>query len=96
MGASKTYQFSKEEINFARCGRALSHPARVRIIRLLQSQTICRNTDLVTELGLVKSTVHDHIKKPVEAGFVSLEFRNNGYEVSLNDWVLCHFQRDIH
>lgn len=95
MGASKTYQFSEKELNMAKFGRALAHPARVRIIHLLQQHSSCRNTDLTTDLELVKSSVHAHVKKLLDAGLVSVEFYPNCYLIRLNPNVLNYFQRSF-
>lgn len=95
MGASKTYQFSEKELNMAKFGRALAHPARVRIIHLLQQHACCRNIDLTTDLNLGKSSVHDHVKKLLEAGIVSVEFYPNCYLIRLNSNVLNYFQRNF-
>ena len=95
MGASKTYQFSEKELNMAKFGRALAHPARVRIIRILQQHSCCRNTDLTADLNLVKSSVHDHVKKLLEAGLVSIEFYPNCYLIRLNQHAFSYFQRDF-
>lgn len=51
--------------------KALAHPARVRIVRLLAEQTECRGHDVFTELPLAQSTVSEHLRVLKEAGLVS-------------------------
>ena len=79
MGASKTNQYSTNEIKSAKIAKALSHPARMRILSLLNQETILRNVDLVKDLQLVKSTINSHLYKLLDADLIELEFRANSY-----------------
>jgi len=47
MPVSKTNLFSKNEISIASKGRALAHPARIRIIRLINEHGYVKNCDLM-------------------------------------------------
>lgn len=57
-----------EEI--AAVARALGHPARVRIVRLLLDKPGCIGSDIVDEIGLAQSTVSEHLRILKEAGVV--------------------------
>ena len=50
--------------------RALAHPARIRIIRLLAAQTECRGHEVFSELPLAQSTISEHLRILKEAGLV--------------------------
>lgn len=50
--------------------KALGHPARVQIVRLLARRTTCICGDIVDELPLSQSTVSQHLKVLKEAGIV--------------------------
>ena len=50
--------------------RALAHPARIRIVRLLAAQTECRGHEVFSELPLAQSTVSEHLRVLKEAGLV--------------------------
>ena len=50
--------------------KALGHPARVRIVRLLLAQDACYCGQLVDELGLAQATVSQHLKILKEAGLI--------------------------
>ncbi len=66
----------KLEADFARLSKALSHPARVRILKVLmelESCGGCLNSDLVGQLGLAQSTVSEHLRILREAGFIRSE-----------------------
>lgn len=49
---------------------ALSHPARLRILRHLSATPACCCRDVVERLDLAQSTVSQHLKVLVEAGLV--------------------------
>ena len=54
----------------ARLARALAHPARVRILRVLIRRAACVCGELVDELPLAQSTVSQHLKVLKESGLV--------------------------
>ena len=54
----------------ARLAKALGHPARVAIIRLLLRREACVCGEIVDELPLAQSTVSQHLKQLKEAGLV--------------------------
>ena len=57
-----------EEI--ARLAKALGHPARVRLLRVLMEREECVCGELVDALPLAQSTVSQHLKVLREAGLV--------------------------
>jgi DNA-binding transcriptional ArsR family regulator len=58
------------ERDVALLAKALGHPARVRIMRLLLAHDACYCGQLVDELGLAQATVSQHLKVLKEAGFI--------------------------
>ncbi len=50
--------------------KAMGHPARVQILRLLVRRTSCVCGDIVDELPLAQSTVSQHLKVLKGAGLV--------------------------
>jgi DNA-binding transcriptional ArsR family regulator len=54
----------------ATLARALGHPARVQILRLLARRDACVCGDIVAELPLAQSTVSQHLKVLKDAGLV--------------------------
>jgi ArsR family transcriptional regulator len=50
--------------------KAIAHPARVAIVRLLLRQDGCIVGDIVDELPLAQSTVSQHLKQLKEAGLI--------------------------
>jgi ArsR family transcriptional regulator len=54
----------------AALAKALGHPARVKIVRMLLRRDACVCGDIVDELPLAQSTVSQHLKVLKEAGLV--------------------------
>jgi ArsR family transcriptional regulator len=50
--------------------RALSHPMRLQIIRLLERRTTCVCGEIVDQLPLAQSTVSEHLRILKEAGLI--------------------------
>lgn len=57
----------------AALAKALGHPARVQIMRLLVRREACICGDIVDELPLAQSTVSQHLKVLKEAGLIKGE-----------------------
>ncbi|USD43855.1 winged helix-turn-helix transcriptional regulator [Vibrio sp. SCSIO 43135] len=73
--ASSEQDIANEQ-EFAQLAKALSHPARVRILKILitlDNLGGCLNSDLVSELGLAQSTVSEHLRILKQAGFIIAE-----------------------
>lgn len=54
----------------AALAKALGHPTRVQILRLLLRRASCVCGDIVDELPLAQSTVSQHLKVLKEAGLI--------------------------
>jgi len=54
----------------AALAKAIGHPARVQILRILVRRTACVCGDIVDELPLAQSTVSQHLKVLKEAGLI--------------------------
>ncbi len=61
------------EDRLAVLAKALGHPARVRILRLLGVRATCVTGELAPELGLAASTVSEHLRILREAGLIETE-----------------------
>lgn len=57
----------------ARLAKALGHPARVRILKVLLAKNTCMAGELSDELPLAASTVSQHLKHLKEAGIIKGE-----------------------
>jgi len=70
MGATKADEFTVRDNRIARYAKALAHPARVAILKLLIKQQACICGDIVEELPLSQSTVSQHLKELKDAGLI--------------------------
>ena len=70
MGATKSEEFSVKDNRLAKYAKALSHPARIAILKLLIQKQACICGDIVDELPLSQSTVSQHLKELKEAGLI--------------------------
>lgn len=75
MAFSKAEQFEEKEILLARYAKALSHPARVAILRFLAQQDSCYCGDIVEKLPIAQSTVSQHLKELKNAGLIQGEIK---------------------
>jgi DNA-binding transcriptional ArsR family regulator len=70
MGAKKSEEFTLKDNRIANYAKALSHPARIAILRLLIQKQSCICGDIVDELPLSQSTVSQHLKELKQAGLI--------------------------
>lgn len=84
MGASKDNNYTPEELLIAQFGRALGHPARSRMIKILKENKSFRNTDMCKILEMRVSTIHDHIKILREADLIHIEYASHEYHITLH------------
>ena len=73
MGATKSEEFSVKDNRVSKYAKALAHPARVAILRILATKDTCQCGDIVEELPLSQSTVSQHLKELKEAGLIKGE-----------------------
>ncbi len=57
----------------AQLAKALGHPARVKILRLLIARNECICGEICDELPLAQSTISQHLKMMKEAGLIQGE-----------------------
>lgn len=67
--AKKTF-FKTDERQLAAFANALSHPARVAILKLLMNTNDCICGDIVKELPLAQATISQHLKELKSAGLI--------------------------
>lgn len=73
--------FSEIDRRLAQQLKALGHPARLAIVRLLAARDECICGEIVEDLPLAQSTVSQHLKALKEAGIVqgTIEGRSTCY-----------------
>ena len=66
----KKETYPQEYIALASYLKVLSHPARISILKLLESRDTCICNDIVQELPLAQATVSQHLKALKQAGLI--------------------------
>ncbi len=61
---------AEAEEELAMLAKALGHPARVQILRLLTNRVSCVCGEIVDQLPLAQSTVSQHLKVLKDAGLI--------------------------
>lgn len=64
------YEFDDQLVGMAALAKALSHPARLRILEILAQTSGCLCGDLVDRLPLAQATVSQHLKELKRAGLI--------------------------
>ncbi len=91
MGATKSEEFTVKENRIAGYAKALAHPARVAILKLLAEKAACQCGDIVDELPLSQSTVSQHLKELKAAGLIKGEIEGVKvcYCINVEEWKLA-------
>ena len=70
MAPSKTEAFTPEDQALALVAKALAHPARIAILRVLARRKSCVCGELVELMPLAQATVSQHLRELKEAGLI--------------------------
>ena len=91
MGTTKTEEFTIKDNKIASYAKALAHPARVAILKLLIKKQACICGDIVDELPLSQSTVSQHLKELKEAGLIKgdIEGKKVCYCIDEKEWEMA-------
>jgi ArsR family transcriptional regulator len=79
----------------AAMAKALGHPLRMRIVRLLLERQACVTGDLVAELPVAQSTVSEHLRILRSAGIVQGEIEGPRTSYCVNRGGLDAFKASI-
>jgi ArsR family transcriptional regulator len=71
MAFHKKEEFGKREQELAEFAKALSHPARIAILKVLAQKNECICGEIVEVLPLAQSTVSQHLKELKNAGLIN-------------------------
>lgn len=80
--------YKEDEILMARFAKALSHPARIAIVKLLASMDTCFCGEIVEELPIAQATVSQHLKELKDSGLIqgSIEPPKIRYCIEPENW----------
>lgn len=70
MATHKRAEFTIKENELASFAKALSHPARIAILKTIATHNTCICGEIVEVLPLAQSTVSQHLKELLNAGLI--------------------------
>lgn len=70
MAVHKREEFGRKEQDLANFAKAIAHPARIAILKVLAQKEECICGEIVEVLPLAQSTVSQHLKALQEAGLI--------------------------
>jgi ArsR family transcriptional regulator, arsenate/arsenite/antimonite-responsive transcriptional repressor len=71
MAIHKKSAFTQKEQDLAEFAKALAHPARIAILKILAQHNECICGEIVEVLPLAQSTVSQHLKELKNAGLIN-------------------------
>ncbi|HKB85643.1 MAG TPA: metalloregulator ArsR/SmtB family transcription factor [Ignavibacteriaceae bacterium] len=95
MAYSKKEEFTKDDAWLAEIGKALSHPARIRILKILSSLDVCMCGDIVELLPLSQSTVSQHLKELKRVGLIKGEIEGLKVCYCINEQTLSKAKKEL-
>ncbi|MGB5847372.1 MAG: metalloregulator ArsR/SmtB family transcription factor [Ignavibacteriaceae bacterium] len=95
MALPKTEVFDKTDIELAEIAKALSHPARIKILKILNDLNSCMVGSLVDLLPLSQSTVSQHLKELKRVGLIKGEIEGPKICYCINSEVLENAKEEL-
>lgn len=83
----------RENDKLALLAKALGHPARIGIVRMLHDRQTCIGCDIVDEIGLAQSTISEHLRILKSAGIITGEIERPRICYSLDPSALEPLRR---
>ena len=71
MAVHKKEEFTRKEQDLAEFAKAMAHPARIAILKVLAQKNECICGEIVELLPLAQSTVSQHLKELKQAGLIT-------------------------
>ena len=78
-----------DDERLALMSKAVGHPVRVKILRLLGERTTCVSGDLAAEFPLAQSTVSEHLRVLRDAGLIQGEIEGARVSYCVNAGALA-------
>lgn len=70
MALNRSEEFTAADQKLANLSKAMSHPARIAILRVLAQRNTCICGEIVEVLPLAQATVSQHLKELLNAGLI--------------------------
>lgn len=91
MAQNKSELFQDDIVRLAEFAKALSHPARIAILKVLVERNACICGDIVEALPLAQSTVSQHLKELKSVGLIKGDIDGAKVCYCLNTEVFSQF-----
>jgi ArsR family transcriptional regulator, arsenate/arsenite/antimonite-responsive transcriptional repressor len=95
MVKAKSELFEIEIQRFAELFKALSHPARIAILKYLAETKTCITGDISVELPLSRSTVNQHLSELKKAGLIQGHIEGNNTKYCLDTEAIKKMREDL-
>lgn len=95
MAINKSSLFKEDDIKLAKWAKAMGHPARIAILRVLARRCTCICGDISEELPLAQSTVSQHLKALKDAGLIQGDIEGVRTCYCLNEEAVEEFEEKI-
>jgi ArsR family transcriptional regulator len=79
----------------AAMAKALGHPARIKILRVLAARRECVTNEVVGQLGLAQSTVSEHLRILRAAGLITGEIDGPRVRYCIDPRGLAHLKAGL-
>lgn len=87
MGAIKPRQYSHQEVQLALINRALAHPIRIQIMKLILESHKLSISDISKSTGVALTTAKEHVEKLYEGQLVYYSYDQHAYLIFPNPEV---------
>ncbi|MEO8795633.1 MAG: metalloregulator ArsR/SmtB family transcription factor [Daejeonella sp.] len=95
MAINKKEEFTSEDQLLAEFAKALAHPARIAILKVLAEKKTCICGEIVEILPLAQSTVSQHLKELKNAGLIKGSISGPSSCYCLNQEAFNNFENAI-
>jgi DNA-binding transcriptional ArsR family regulator len=95
MAVPKVDEFTRSDTWLADVAKALSHPARIRILKILTDMNVCMCGDIVEQLPLAQATVSQHLKELKRVGLIQGEIEGPKVCYCVNNRTLQKAKKEL-
>jgi DNA-binding transcriptional ArsR family regulator len=95
MPIHKREEFGRKKQHLAMFAKAIAHPARISILKILAKQENCNCNDLVERMPLSQSTVSQHLKELKNSRLITGTAHGTSSIYSLNKSILKEFDSEF-
>ena len=88
MAKAKLEDFSTDELLLADAAKAMAHPARIKILKILSEYNACFCGEIVDLLPLSQATVSQHLKELKRVGLINGEIEGPKTCYCINEELL--------